>query len=227
MSNGESFERDFQLTFKNRALLESALSHRSCKDSPFGHNERLEFLGDAVAGLVINEFLFTSTDKSEGDMAKIKGMAAGRVLMAEIAHEIHLERYVYAGKSELQHGLQNTILANVLEAVIGAIYLDKGLEAASAFIHRFWRDKLDVLISGSYDDHKSALQEYLQKRGLPIPEYQVYNESGPPNNRMFFVHCLLSGKITSSAEGSSKKRAEMEAARLALQQLLADENKTH
>lgn len=221
MSNAALFERDFSLEFHNRALLESALSHRSWKESPFGHNERLEFLGDAVVGLILNDYLYSSTQKTEGEMAKIKGIAAGRAMMAEIAHAIELDQYVYAGRSEQLHGLQDTIRANVLEAIIGAIYLDNGLEAARKFVLKLWKSRLEMLIQGNVDDHKSALQEYLQKRGLPIPEYRVYKESGPPNNRTFFVQCLLSGKEVSCAQGSSKKKAETEAARLALQHITA------
>ncbi len=219
MSNAILFEHDFQLNFNNRALLESALSHRSWKESPYGHNERLEFLGDAVVGLILNDYLFTTTQKTEGEMAKIKGIAAGRAMMAEIAHEIHLDQYVYVGKSERIHGLQDTIRANVLEAIVGALYLDKGLDEARTFILMLWKTRLDMLLGGHVDDHKSALQEYLQKRGLPIPEYHVYKESGPPNNRTFFVQCLISGKEVSSAQGASKKKAETEAARLALEHI--------
>ncbi len=213
----ELFLAQTGILINNRGLLRQALTHRSYNFSRQMNNERLEFLGDSVVGLVVTQYLYQETGDTEGNMAKIKSIAVGREIMAAVADSISLMDYVYLGKSEesVEPVKQGNIKANVLEAVIGALYLDQGLEQARKTIISLWKPLLEKIFNGEYADYKSRLQEFLQKQNRDVPEYRVMEEKGPDHDKMFLVACLVDGNIVSRGSGKNKKKAEAQAARKA------------
>jgi len=220
MSKEDLFQNIFSITFQEQGLLRRALTHRSCRDGFDGNNERLEFLGDAVVGLVITEYLYNKTGLSEGVMAKIKSKAVGREIMAEITRQSGLFRCLYVGKSEEQRKTKmKNLYANVLEAVIGALFLDKGLDMTRDFIMKWWKPYLEKIFRGEYSDSKSELQELLQKKGWELPEYRVISETGPDHDKEFVIDCIIQENALGRGIGKNKKSAEMDAASKALEQL--------
>ena len=223
-SKEDLFQDHFSMTFQNQGLLRRALTHRSCRDEENGNNERLEFLGDSVVGLVITEYLFSHTELPEGEMAKIKGKAVGREVMAEITQNIGLDSFIYLGKSEeTRKTKKKNLYANILEAVIGALYLEKGLPFVRDYIMELWTPYLKKIFEGEYSDSKSELQEYLQKRGDELPEYRVVSETGPDHDKVFLIECLARGRVLGRGQGRNKKSAEMAAAEVALAFLRGEE----
>jgi ribonuclease III len=211
--------------FENPEKLERALTHRSHRQNASGiDNERLEFLGDRVLGLVASEHLFESSP--DWDAGKLsKGLA--RLVSASSIHgaarRLKLGDYLRLGPGEEKTGgrEKKRLLADAYEAVVGAIYLDAGLPAAAAFLRR---TLLDPALAGGVEgferpDHKSALQEWLQQRGLGAAEYRVRSETGPEHQKTFEVEVWHKGIKLSASEGLSKKEAEQDAARLALETL--------
>ena len=214
--------------FRDRGLLEHALTHKSkAHEDPSGgviDNESLEFLGDAVLGLVIADALFrTFPDFSEGQKSKIKAMLVSTTALAELAERLQLGDHMILGRGEEKTGgrQKQALLADTCEALIAAIYLDGGLEPARQFIMRELGD--DVEQAGQPDyfgrDHKSRLQEELQSLGRPLPVYRVAGEAGPEHRKMFHVEVLVAGDILAQGAGRTKKDAEQEAAKAALQRL--------
>jgi ribonuclease III len=213
--------------FERPERLEHALTHRSHRQDPAGaDNERLEFLGDRVLGLAASERL--CHDFPGWDAGKLsKGLA--RLVSASAIHgaaeRLNLGRHLRLGPGEEKTGgrEKKRLLADAFEAVVGAIYLDAGLPAAAAFLRRAL---LDPALNGEVDglerpDHKSALQEWLQQRGLPAVEYRIHRETGPEHHKMFEVEVWHAGRALAASEGRSKKAAEQAAARLALESLEA------
>lgn len=213
--------------FEHPERLERALTHRSHRQNSNGtDNERLEFLGDRVLGLVVSEELCRLFP--EWDSGKLsKGLA--RLVSASSVHSAS-RRLKIGGHLRLGPGEEKTggrekkrLLADAYEAILGAIYLDGGLDAAAAFLHR---TLLDPALSGhagglEKPDHKSALQEWLQQRGLGPVEYRVRSESGPEHQKTFEVEVWLAEKKWAASDGRTKKEAEQAAARLALETLVA------
>jgi ribonuclease-3 len=214
--------------FKDRGLLEHALTHRSraAEDVSGGvyDNESLEFLGDAVLGLVVAEALFrTYPDSSEGQKSKIKAAVVSTQSLARHAEAIRLGEHLLLGRGEEKTGgrFKQALLADAYEALIAAVYLDGGLPAAATFLER---ELGAVIAAGAHQDavgpdYKSALQERLQASGRGLPEYRVAAASGPDHRKVFTIEVVVSGEILGTATGKAKKEAEQEAARLALVQL--------
>ena len=211
--------------FKDRGLLEHALTHKSraAEDASGGvfDNESLEFLGDAVLGLVVADALFRRyPDSNEGQKSKIKASVVSTQALARQAEQIRLGEYLLLGRGEEKTGgrFKQALLADGYEALIAAIYLDGGLPAAAAFLER----ELDEAIEAGAQqdvvglDYKSALQERLQALGRPLPEYRVAAESGPDHRKVFTIEVVVGGEILGTAMGKAKKEAEQEAARLGL-----------
>ena len=222
MSKESKFEKDFNINFSNKVLLKRALTHCSYQKSSWGNNERLEFLGDAVVDLVIVEYLFKNMQRDEGKMSNIKSYAVGRKVMAEIAKDINLVDYVYLGKSEKMDLDMDkiSILSNLLEAVIGAIYLDKNFKKAKRFILNLWGSYLEEIVhKKSYKNYKSRLQEFVQKNDMDVPKYKVLEKQGPPHNRTFKIACFIDEKLYARSMGKSKKEAEFKAAKKALKKI--------
>ncbi len=213
--------------FERPEWLDRALTHRSHRlDSDDSDNERLEFLGDRVLGLVVSEKLCRSfPDWDAGKLSKGLARLVSAASIHSAAQRLNLGRHLRLGPGEEKTGgrEKRRILADAFEAVVGAIYLDAGLPAVTSFLHR---TLLDPALAGEREalerpDHKSALQEWLQQRGLTSVEYRVRNESGPEHQKIFEVEVWHSGQKLSSSEGRSKKEAEQGAARLALETLEA------
>jgi ribonuclease-3 len=212
--------------FRDRGILEHALTHRSRanEDVTGGvvDNESLEFLGDAVLGFVVAELLFTRfPDRDEGQKSKMKAALVSTPALARQAGRLGLGEHLLLGRGEEKTGgrRKRALLADGYEALIAAIYLDGGVDAARAFVLREFEPLLDD-VAGAVtigDDHKSALQESLQGRGDPLPEYAVTAEEGPAHRRVFTVEVRVRGIVLAEAEGRTKKEAEREAARKALE----------
>ena len=214
--------------FKDRGLLEHSLTHRSraAEDISGGvyDNESLEFLGDAVLGLVVAESLFRKfPDYTEGQKSKIKAAVVSTHSLARHAEAIRLGDHLLLGRGEEKTGgrFKQALLADAYEALIAAVYLDGGLTAAAAFLER---ELSPAIAAGATQDvvgmdYKSALQERLQASGRALPEYRVAAASGPDHRKLFTIEVVVSGEILGTATGRAKKEAEQEAARLALLQL--------
>lgn len=217
-------EQHLGLSFKNADLLKQALVHRSyLNEHPdFGleHNERLEFLGDAVLELAVTEYLYAHFPNPEGDLTNWRAALVNADMMAVIAQRLHLEDYLYLSKGEAKDAnskARRYILANAIEAVIGAAYLDQGYEAARDLIHRSVLTELPrILEEGSYQDPKSKFQELAQEKYGVTPTYKVISESGLDHAKQFTVGLYLRHDLIASGTGSSKHEAQVAAATIAL-----------
>jgi len=215
-----------KVKFRNKTLLNRALTHRSFLNESgktLKDNERLEYLGDSVLGLVVNEYLFKHyEDYPEGDLAKIKSAAVSETTLAKLARGLNLGSFVMMGKGEENSGGRNrsSILANTFEAVIGAIYLDLGLKESRRFILSLIKEDIERIDHLTYmRDPKTNLQEYVQKKYKERPVYEVIEEKGPDHQKIFLVQLIIHGKKFSIGNGSSKRKAEMDAAKKALKEI--------
>ena len=214
-------------TFKDRGLLEHALTHKSraAEDATGGvaDNESLEFLGDAVLGLVVADVLFQQyPNYTEGQKSKVKAAVVSTQSLARRAEEIQLGEHLILGRGEEKTGgrFKQALLADAYEALIAALYLDGGLEAAKMFLRRELKDDIDAGIAQTFaPDYKSALQERLQALGHPLPEYRLSGSEGPDHRKTFSIEVVVNGDVLGTASGRAKKEAEQEAARLALLRL--------
>lgn len=238
-------------TFARRELLVRALTHRSLanerllegieKELPAAaDNERLEFLGDAVLGLVVAEAMFLlHPEWREGELTRVRAQLVSRQHMAEVATQLELGRHLRLSKGEDRSGLRrkNTVLSNTMEAVLGALFLDAGLDPVRSFVRRHVMAGMveelarELLSGAALGNYKSALQEYLQAIRAGAPVYRVKSESGPDHKKRFLVEVRLRaegepGKPLARGTGSTKKLAEQDAARRALARLTAREGKT-
>lgn len=208
--------------FASPELLAEALTHRSVGSA---HNERLEFLGDAVLNLVIAAELYRlRPDASEGDLSRLRASLVRERTLADIAAELDLGAVLRMGSGELRSGgfRRASILADALEAILGAVYLDAGFAAADQIIRNLFADRLRNLPEADQlKDPKTRLQEWLQARGRPLPEYRLVDESGEAHERRFTVRCLLEdADVSAEGEGGGRRRAEQAAARRVLERLL-------
>jgi len=220
-------QQSLGVSFSDLSLLERALVHSSYINENPGFaltsNERLEFLGDAVLGLAVAEKLYQDFPRlSEGEMTKLRAALVRRETLARVARAIRLGDYLYLGKGEEASGgrckLSN--LAGALEAVIAAVFLDQGLTATKEFILRQFNEELERVVSrGAEVDYKSQLQELTQSRQQLAPVYQLVEATGPAHDRRFTVEVKIGGTVLGRGSGKSKKTAETEAARSALQRL--------
>ncbi len=231
MNRVEEGHRLLAYRFHKPALLEEALTHRSHlqeKSSPDDKtNERLEFLGDAVLGLIVSEYVAeTFTELAEGDLSQIRARLVGRASLTDAARALGLGRLLRLGRSEecTEGREKSSLLANALEAVIAAVYLDGGLAAARTFV---LRKALEPQLLGLREenpavfrqDYKSQLQEWSQQRFRVLPVYTVIEESGPDHHKTFAVTVEIDRTVYGSGQGGSKKIAEQQAAKQALDRL--------
>lgn len=220
----QELERKLGYAFADRSLLATALLHRShihvTGQERGSSNERLEFLGDAVLGLVVNEHLFRHfADRSEGDLTKMKSLLVCGACLSEVAGEQDFGVHIRMSRSEAATGgrERSSILADTTEAVIGAVYLDGGLEAARGVIRRILLDGSDrVLANRSEHNFKSRLQELIQAEHKTPPRYKVVAVEGPDHDRVFRVAVSFDGQVLGVGEGRNKKAAEQTAAAAAL-----------
>ena len=224
----ESLQAGIGYRFRDRGLLEHAMTHtsRANEDASGGvlDNESLEFLGDAVLGFVIADLLFREfPDFDEGEKSKTKAALVSTTTLARQAERLRLGDHLLLGRGEEKTGgrRKQALLADGYEALIAAVYVDGGIEQARAFITREFAALIDDVrqhgVSGQ--DYKSALQEYLQSHDRGLPDYRLAGTLGPDHRKLFQVEVLIGGEALAEASGSSKKEAEQEAARLALEKL--------
>ena len=218
-----NLETKINIQFQNKDLLATALTHRSYlnenRSYPLPHNERLEFLGDAVLELVCTEYLFRSFPNPEGELTNFRSALVNYRLLSEIAREIGLEQYILLSRGEARDmgRARQVILANAIEALIGAIYLDQGMKPASEFITTFILSKLPAIMQAqTYVDPKSRLQELVQERLTITPTYKVLSENGPDHAKNFLVGVYVADRLVGEGKGPSKQDAEVDAAKDAL-----------
>ena len=211
--------------FHNITLLQNALAHSSYANERWHNslmsNERLEFLGDSILGMLVADYLYrTFPNRPEGELTRMRADMVCERALAKIASQIGLGEHLLLGKGEEQGGGRgrDSILADAVESVIAACYLDGGMEAAKGFINRFVLTRVPV--SGLANaDYKTALQELVQQKRNQSLVYALVGESGPDHDKVFWVELTLNGSLIGRGSGGSKKRAEQEAARVALEAL--------
>jgi ribonuclease-3 len=208
--------------FKRHSLLKHAITHASFvheqKLEVSESNERLEFLGDAVLELCVSDFLYHRyPDMSEGDMTKKRASLVCEPCLAGLARNLDLGNFVLLAQGEVAEGgrEKDSILSDVMEAILGAIFLDGGIDEARALISRLYEPIADKE-SKQAKDYKSALQEYLQKKSQETAAYEIVKEEGPPHKMIFTAQVKHKGKVLGKGKGGSKKFAEQEAAKMAL-----------
>ncbi|HPI67210.1 MAG TPA: ribonuclease III [bacterium] len=224
MKNISEFAKHLTCRFNDENLLLQALIHRSYlnehPDLSLGHNERLEFLGDAVLELVVTEYLYKQYKNPEGELTNWRAALVNAKMLADIAHQLGVEEYLHLSRGEAKDKNQkarNYILANAMEAIIGAIYLDQGIAKASEFINKNIITHLpNILDKKLYIDAKSRFQEEAQDRVGITPSYQVLAESGPDHNKNFVIGVYLEDELVAQGTGTSKQEAQMAAAEEAL-----------
>lgn len=220
----KSFENRIDIRFKAGDLLLEALTHRSFLNERsewrLPHNERLEFLGDAVLELIITEKLYAEfPNEDEGKLTVFRAALVNYQTLAKAGLAIGLQDAVLMSRGERMDNsrAREVILANAFEAVIGAVYLDQGMEVTRGFVDRFvWIYLAEILKTKSYKDAKSELQEIIQEKLRITPTYSVLGESGPAHERIFSIGVYFGEKLIAEGEGNSKQDAEIEAARKAL-----------
>lgn len=223
----KDLEAAIDYRFQNIMLLQNALSHSSYANEHWHNslmsNERLEFLGDSVLGMVVAEYLYRNfPDRPEGDLTRMRADMVCEQALAEVANRLDLGRHLLLGHGEEQGGrTRASILADAVESVIAASFLDGGMDAARAFIERFIL--CDVPVTRLHNvDHKTALQELVQKKKDQQLSYVLVGESGPDHDKRFEVAVFLNGDKIGQGSGSSKKRAEQDAARCAMESLYSE-----
>jgi ribonuclease-3 len=218
-----AFQRDVGIKFRNLDLLQLAFMHRSISNeiSSKENNERLEFLGDAILGAVTASLLYNGlAENKEGELAKIKSVVVSEATLSLIARELRIDTMIVLGKGEELSGgrEKKALLADALEALFGAIYLDSGFDAAFAFISRCISPEIEkVKENRGREDYKSQLQELCQRKFKTCPVYSLSGCSGPEHERCFWVAVSCGGRTFGPGTGKNKKHAEQEAARLALE----------
>ena len=211
--------------FKNITLLQNALTHSSYANERWHNsllsNERLEFLGDAILGMTVAKYLYqTFPDRPEGELTRMRADMVCEQTLAKVAARIELGKHLLLGNGEEQGGgrTRNSILADAVESVIAASYLDGGMEAAQKFIEQFIL--VEVPVKQLHNaDYKTALQELVQQKKNQVLSYTLVGESGPDHDKQFDVEVKLNGKVVGTGSGSSKKRAEQAAAHAALEKI--------
>ncbi|NKC13401.1 MAG: ribonuclease III [Gammaproteobacteria bacterium] len=207
-------------TFNNLTHLRTALTHRSAAPS---HNERMEFLGDSVLGMVAAEMLYEQfPNMREGDLTRARAQLVKRETLVQMARELNLSAHLQLGQGELRSGgrQRESILADTFEAVVGAMYLDGGLDRARSFLNEHLAPRMNTLAGPAPKDPKTRLQEFLQGKGITLPSYEVRETTGQSHNQTFHVVCFVpSLAIEGYGCGGSRRRAEQDAAAGVLGQL--------
>lgn len=217
--------------FKNKDLLTQALTHKSwVNEHPGvrGTNERMEFLGDAVLEFLVSKELYSRfPDKEEGYLTALRANLVNTENLYRVAEKLGVGEALFLSKGEEEgKGRENpSLLADTVEAIIGALFMDQGVEAASEFIRKNIIVEIAEKVSGPLKDAKSRLQEYFQSKGLAAPRYKVITEEGPDHNKKFVVEVVISGKVYGKGEGKSKSVAEQEAALSSLNMVQSEDVK--
>jgi ribonuclease-3 len=220
------FEKHAGVRFRNQRFLSLAFSHRSYANeagSTIDNNEKLEFLGDSVLGLVICEYLYCEfPDKKEGDLARIKSFVVSESSLESIAKKLKVDNFILIGRGEEYSGgrSKTAIISDCMEAIIGAYYLDSGYKSVRSFILKHFVPEIDKVIEDKHrKDYKTLLQEYVQKQYKSYPKYILERKSGPDHDRTFWVSVKIEGKRYGPGKGKNKKEAEQEAAGVAFRSI--------
>jgi ribonuclease-3 len=221
-----TFQKMVSARFKSLELLNLALTHRSCtNEDKSPNNEKLEFLGDSVLGMVVACRLFELLcDKAEGDLARVKSYVVSEEALSGLALDLGLDRLLLLGKGEELSGgrAKKAILADALEAIIGAYYLDSGFDCATRFVLRLVEPEITKVLENRHrKDYKTLLQEYLQKFHRSYPIYQLARKTGPDHDRTFWISCMVGTREFGPAAGKNKKEAEQGAAKLVYDSVIA------
>lgn len=222
-----TFESKFQISFDSNNLIIQALKHRSylsiSKESRLQSNERLEFLGDAILELIVTDFLFHNyRDLPEGDLSKMKAILVSRKVLAIVARKMELGQFILMNPGEENIGGRDRTgtLANIFEAILGAIYLDKGYTSASEFVETYLIKDHSIYIKQiELMNHKSELLELIQSKNMGMPDYSIIEEEGPDHNKIFVVNVTLNDTFLGTGKAAQKKQAEQEAAKNALDKI--------
>lgn len=225
MVDFSTFEKKTGIVFKNKKLLEQAFIHRSYINENGGaklsHNERLEFLGDAVLELIVTDYLYTKyPNQNEGELTAYRSALVNAIIVGEVAQELEMNNFLLLSKGEAKDvgKARSYILANTFEAYIGAVYLDQGYEVARDFILKTLLSKLDMIIAKKlWRDSKSLVQEKSQEYLNVTPAYKVLHEAGPDHDKSFTVGILFGKDLIAEGKGHSKQEAEQAAAQAALE----------
>ena len=223
-NNIEEFAKINNIIFKDKKLLQQVFVHRSYLNENIGfdldHNERMEFLGDAVLELIVTDHLYKNFDNPEGELTNLRSALVKGSMLSKIADELQMEKYLFLSKGEAKSEgkSRQLILANAFEALIGAIYLDQGIKKTEEFINTHIIKHLKNIIDQKlYLDPKSHLQELSQDQRGITPSYQILSEHGPDHVKSFTVGCFLGKKLIGEGSGSSKQSAELSAASSAIE----------
>ena len=209
-------------TFRDPGLLRTAMTHSSAKELEGDCNERMEFFGDAVVGLTVSEHLYERfPDNPEGTLSMMKSVLVSAKTLSEAADELKLEQFVVVGKGLARRkALPRSILCNVFEALVAAMYLDGGGDRAREMVLFFMRSKVDEIVRDEHEkNYKSLLQDHAQKVHSMVPNYRVVSETGPDHKKLFEVMVQVGRETFGPGHGASKKEAEQEVARAALEKL--------
>jgi len=224
------FQRNAGIRFKRLELLNLAFCHRSFANENSqntGNNERLEFLGDSVLGLVVSEYLFENLpDRQEGDLAKIKSFVVSEDSLAEIAKNLRVDNFILIGKGEEYSGgrTKKAILADCLEAVIGAYFLDSGFKNSKKFVLKSLVGEINKVLENRHrKDFKTLLQEYVQKKYKSYPKYTLLQKTGPDHDKTFWMEVKIRDKAYGPGQGKNKKEAEQSAASIAYLEIAGDD----
>ena len=226
------FESHSGIRFRKLELLNLAFAHRSYANEhaqTVGNNEKLEFLGDSVLGLVVAEYLYVSLpDKVEGELAKIKSFVVSEDSLAEIAKRLRVDTFILIGKGEEYSGgrTKKAILADAMEAIIGAYFLDSGFKAAKKFVLKYLVPEINKVLEDKHKkDYKTLLQEHVQKEFKAYPRYVLQKKTGPDHNKTFWMDVEVDGSSYAPGQKKKKKEAEQEAAKIAYEMLTAEPKK--
>jgi ribonuclease-3 len=216
------FERHAGIRFREVEFLNQAFTHRSFANElgeNVENNERLEYLGDSILGMVVSEYLYeTLPDQPEGELARIKSFVVSEASLSEIARKIRVDNYILIGRGEEYSGgrSKKAILADALEAIIGAYYLDSGFLPSRKFVHQLLIPEINKVLEDRHaKDYKTLLQELVQKRMKTYPKYKVVQKTGPDHDRTFWIEVHVGNTSFGAGQGKNKKEAEQEAARIA------------
>ena len=220
--NLQKLEDSIGYTFKNKSLLENALTHTSyANEHKISSNEKLEFLGDSILEFISSKYIYNNYPKlKEGEMTKVRATVVCEDSLHKIAQKHNFSDFLFVGKSEQLHqgNRKVAIMADSVEAIIAAMYFDGGLNEAEKFIVNNLKDEIEIATKNvGIKDHKTILQEKLQEHGNVSIKYDIISESGPDHNKTFVAQVKLDGKVLANGTGKTKKQAEQEAARKALE----------
>ena len=223
MREMHELERTIGYTFQNESFLRTALTHSSYANETRAHcpyNERQEFLGDAVLSIIVSDYLFHTFHLAEGELTKLRASIVCEKSLYEYAQRLNLGEHLLLGHGEESGGGRKrpSVLADAVEAMLAAIYLDGGMEAAKGFILDYIKEKAETVSHTRHPlDYKTALQEIVQKNREETLTYRLKGESGPDHDKRFLIELLINSNVIAQGEGRSKKEAEQEAARQALE----------